>query len=469
MERLIPAGRVSPVHSRDVVSSPLGIGFEKLDRAVFDPEKAYDKVAAIGVKWIRLQSGWARTERTKGAYDFAWIDTVVDNLLSRGLAPWVCLCYGNGLYDEKAAKVFGAVGVPPIFTQEQRSAWHAYVVAFTRHFQGRVQWYEVWNEPDGVWCWKHGPNGVEYGEFLKATAAAVKAGDPAAKIMGGSTCLRGMEWIADVFSTGAAACMDWLTYHAYDHSELINRDRVAALRALCKLHNPNLEVVQGETGTQSRSDGAGALAGGAWTPRRQAKYVARHVLVDLFDRMQLTSYFSCMDMIEALNGTIGDKASYLDYGYFGVLGATFDANGIATGDYTPKPSYTTLQTLASIFREDFTVTALPLQFRVGIESRRTMAREDLPTDVVCGGFRKPNGSAAFAYWKSTNLMTTDYDATISMECSGIGGDVRLVDLVDGTIYTLPPSIQQDTERGVRRFSHLPLKDYPLLLAFGDFL
>jgi hypothetical protein len=193
------------------------------------------------------------------------------------------------------------------------------------------------------------------------------------------------------------------------------------------------------------------------------------VLVDLFDRMQLTSYFSCMDMIEALNGTIGDKASYLDYGYFGVLGATFDANGIATGDYTPKPSYTTLQTLASIFREDFTVTALPLQFRVGIESRRTMAREDLPTDVVCGGFRKPNGSAAFAYWKSTNLMTTDYDATISMECSGIGGDVRLVDLVDGTIYTLPPSIQQDTERGVRRFSHLPLKDYPLLLAFGDFL
>lgn len=469
MERLTRVGNVEPVQARDVVSSPLGIGFEKLDRGVFDPEKAYDKVAAIGVKWVRIQSGWARTERAKGVYDFAWIDTVVDNLRARGLVPWVCLCYGNGLYDERAAKVFGAVGVPPIFTEEQKQAWHRYVVAFAQHFRGRVQWYEVWNEPDGVWCWKHGPNGSEYGAFVVATAAAVRQGDPTAKLMGGSTCLRDLAWLTDVFATGAAECIDWLTYHAYDPDERLCRDRVSALRALCKLHNPKLEVVQGETGAQSRSDGAGALAGGAWTPRRQAKFVARHVLADLLDGMPLTSYFSSLDMIEALNGTVGNKASYLDYGYFGVLGADFDGDGIATGEYTPKPSYRTLQALASIFREDFSATALPLQFRLGVDSRRTMMREDLPTDLVHGGFRKPNGSAAFVYWKSTNLMTTDYEATVSLQSSGLPADVRLVDLLDGTVYTLPPSIRQDAGRGVLAFAGLPLRDYPLLLAFGDFL
>ena len=44
-------------------------------------------------------------------------------------------------------------------------------------------------------------------------------------------------------------------------------------------------------------------------------------------------------MIEALNGTVGNKQSYLDYGYFGVLNADFDENGFATGDYSPKPAY----------------------------------------------------------------------------------------------------------------------------------
>ena len=104
MDRLTKIGSVKPVHSTQVKESTLGLGFEKLDRAVFDPEKAYDKVAALGVKWIRIQSGWARTEKEPGVYDFAWFDDIVGNLLRRGLRPWVCLCYGNPLYDEEVVE-----------------------------------------------------------------------------------------------------------------------------------------------------------------------------------------------------------------------------------------------------------------------------------------------------------------------------------------------------------------------------
>lgn len=129
MSGLKRLGAVAPVHARDVRNSVWGLGFEKLDRNVFDPGKAYDKVAALGVKWIRIQSGWARTERSEGVYDFAWLDSIVDNLVSRGLVPWICLCYGNGIYDEAAAQVFGAVGCPPIHTEKQRRAWHDYVAA----------------------------------------------------------------------------------------------------------------------------------------------------------------------------------------------------------------------------------------------------------------------------------------------------------------------------------------------------
>lgn len=467
MERLKKIGAVAAVHSSLIKSSPIGLGFEKLDREVFDPEKAYDKVADLGVKWIRIQSGWARTEKVKGVYDFAWLDSIVDNLIRRGLQPWMCLCYGNGLYTEQATKVFGAVGCPPIHSEEEKRAWHNYVAAVTKHYKGRVEWYEVWNEPDGKWCWKHGPDGTEYGEFVKATAAAVKAGDADAKVIGGSTCLSGFEWLNDVLRTGAGACMDALTYHAYSPDEEWGALRARSIRALCHTYNPKMKIIQGETGTQSRSDGAGALTGAAWTPLRQAKFMARHMVTDLFDDMMFASYFSCLDMIEALNGTVGDKASYLDYGYFGVLAADFDENGVATGEYTPKLSYRTLQVISALFREEFSLAELPVQF-VERSSPRLLRSDDAGKDVLFGGFRKPNGSCAFAYWRPTELLTTSYESTVSLDVAAIPGKARLIDVLDGTIYEIPEKMIEDNGRGDRVFPHLPLLDYPLVLTFGDF-
>jgi hypothetical protein len=469
MDKLTKVGEVAAVPASAVKRSKIGIGFEKLDRGVFDPNKAYDKIAAIGVKWIRLQSGWARTEQSKGVYDFTWLDDIVDNLRSRGLWPWLCLCYGNGLYDEEAAKIFGAVGCPPIKTAEQRQAWHNYVVAAAQRYRGRIGWYEVWNEPDGKWCWKHGVSGEEYGEFVKATAAAIKQGDPDAKVIGGSMCLSGLGWLNEVFNTGAAACMDALTYHSYSPDEAAGFERVRSLRAVCRAFNPQMEIIQGETGAQSRDDGAGALRGAAWTPLRQAKFLARHTMADLFAEVMFTSYFSSVDMIEALNGLVGDKSSYLDYGYFGVLAADFDEDGIATGEYRPKPSYRALQTIAAIFREDLTLAELPLQFSAGKGSPRLLRGDDSFKDLLYRGFRKDNGSAGLVYWRPCELLSTSYEATVSLEAVKLPEKVRLVDLVDGSIYTLPPTMIEDNGRGLRSFLHLPLRDYPLLLAFGDFI
>ena len=41
MERLIKVGKITPKKSIDITKSKIGLGFEKLDREVFDPEKAY--------------------------------------------------------------------------------------------------------------------------------------------------------------------------------------------------------------------------------------------------------------------------------------------------------------------------------------------------------------------------------------------------------------------------------------------
>ena len=191
------------------------------------------------------------------------------------------------------------------------------------------------------------------------------------------------------------------------------------------------------------------------------------MMADFFSDVMFASYFSCMDMIEALNGTVGDKASYLDYGYFGVLGASFDENGIATGEYTPKPSYYAMQTIASIFKEDFSLADLPI-LSFSASSPRLLRYEDVCRgDVFSHGFRKPNGSAAYVYWKASELLTTTYESTISFEVSALPKKMELIDLVDGTVYEIPEDQIEDCGY-YRKLLHLPLRDYPLLLTFGDF-
>ena len=469
MDNYKKIGEVPPVSAREAGDTVWGLGFEKLDRAVFDPEKAYDKVAELGVRHIRIQSGWARSEKTKGIYEFEWLDEIVNNLIQRGLEPWICLCYGNGLYDEAARKVFGAVGCPPIQTEQQRQAWSNYVTALTAHYRGQVSRYEIWNEPDGLWCWKHGVSGAEYGEFAKATAAAIHKGDPDAEVIGGAVCLYNFSWLTEMFETGVAESLDAISYHAYLPDEFRGIANVRSLKSLSLRYNPKLRFIQGETGTQSREGGAGALHEGAWTPEKQAKFLARMLLIHFAEGVEINSYFSCLDMIEALNGKVGEKASYLDYGYFGVLGAEFDADGRSTGEYRPKPAYRTLQTLAAIFRGELIAEELPVRLLCDQLSPRLMRNDDSEkNELLTFGYRKKQG-AGFVYWKPVELLTTTYASTIFLEVAGVEGEPRLVDLLDGTIYAIPESAIEITGKNSRRFLHLPLRDYPLLLSFGNFI
>ena len=466
-EQLTEIGRIAPKSSAEIGKSKMGIGFEKLDRGVFDPEKAYDKLAKVGVKWVRIQSGWQRTERVKGVYDFAWIDSVVDNLIARGMRPWICLCYGNDLYSEDAKTVFGAVGIPPIFTEEEKTAWANYVKAAVGHFKGRADHWEIWNEPDGRHCWKHGVSAAEYGVFAAATAKAIREASSDAVIIGGAVCSpANLTWIDEALAAGMGGAIDAFSFHEYTPDESKLFEHIPALRALLDTYDPKIRIIQGESGSQSRSDGSGALRGGAWTPLRQAKQCLRHGVADLITDVEFTSYFSCMDMIEALMGKVGDKKSYLDYGYFGILGADFDENGFASGEYTPKPSYYAYQNLCSVFSEEVTPCALPI-LRAVLPSPR-MIGGDYGGTYISGGFRKPDGSAALAYWNSAPLLTTDFESTISFRAANIPGEMRIVDPLSGRIFGIPDNMLENSGAHTRTVKNLPITDYPLLLTFGDF-
>ena len=467
MERLIKIGKLQPVNSKDITDSRMGLGMEKLDRDAFDPTKVYDKVAALGVKWIRLQSGWQKTEKEEGVYDFKWLDSQVDELLKRGLKPWICLCYGNVLYDELAKQYVGAVGCPPIRTEKAYDAWLKYVEATAKHFKGRVEYYEVWNESDGGWTWRPEANPKEYAEFCLKTGRVVKTVDEKAKVITGSHYGDTMKFFNGEFANGSLEISDAVSYHSYNYDETLSMQKVKALKGLVKYYGKDVEVIQGESGSQSKSGGNGALWWIRTNQEMQTKQILRHTVADIIAGVKFTSIFSCVDMAENLDAKEGEPITTC--GYFGVLGAEFDnKTGQLIGDYYEKPSYYAFQNLCALLNENVKTIDLPVIFTPQ-DSQRIDGRDCPTKELIYGGLEKSNGSKAFAYWNSTDMIKVQgFEGSVTFEVSGVTGEARLIDPMDGSIYTIPDSIMTKTANNLYLFKNIPVKDYPLIITFGDF-
>ena len=51
------------------------------------------------------------------------------------------------------------------------------------------------------------------------------------------------------------------------------------------------------------------------------------------------------------------------------------------------------------------------------------------------------------YWAPTDIMTSDFESTISLQAVYKGDDIKIVDLMDGSIYKLPRICMKKTVSG----------------------
>jgi hypothetical protein len=172
-------------------------------------------------------------------------------------------------------------------------------------------------------------------------------------------------------------------------------------------------------------------------------------------------------MIEALRGRVGSKATYLDYGYFGVVSADFDEDGKATGEYRRKPSYYALATLASLVREGCERIDIPY-VRHCLSSIRMNGTDCTDNTLVVHSFKFANGDTAFFYWNATNILTSTYEGTISFSIFGQNTEnVRLIDMRDGTIYKFPEEMYEDRGRREIFLKNIPITDFPMAILFKN--
>ena len=150
-----------------------------------------------------------------------------------------------------------------------------------------------------------------------------------------------------------------------------------------------------------------------------------------------------------------------------MIQADFNEEGLATGEYTPKPSYRALQHLCTLFDGKAQPEQLPVR-RVVNPSPRVFDKDASDSRLVMLGFRRGNGTA-LAYWEAADLMRETFDSTVSFQLAGVKDAPRLVDLMTGDVYQVPETlVKRDDLGNAVELVNLPLTDSPLLLMFGDF-
>ena len=95
-------GTLKPKNTSEINSSNWIIGCETLDRDLTDYEQYKTYIAPLGIKRLRMQAGWAKTEKVKGQYDWAWLDKIINDAHQRGFQPWMVTGYGNPIMQEVA-------------------------------------------------------------------------------------------------------------------------------------------------------------------------------------------------------------------------------------------------------------------------------------------------------------------------------------------------------------------------------
>jgi len=432
--------------SKEIASSRISIGFETLDRKMFDPEKTYAHLAILGVKWARCQTGWARTETKKGEFDFAWLDSVVDSLLKIGIQPWFNLGYGNTLYTPGPVHE-SAVGWAPMNSDEARQAWVRYVAKAGERYAAKVKHWEIWNEPNVANFWQpEKPSPKGYVDLVKLTAPVLRKAVPGAVLIGGAFAgLQHYDYFEGCFEEGLTGLVDKISYHPYRQVPEDNYETdLGALRGIIDRYKPGMPVWQGENGAPSTNYSTGALRDFEWDEARQAKWLLRRLLTDLTLDVEVTSYFQTVDMVNYVwsSGQSGQTNSK------GVLRGTV---------YTPKASYYALQNLCALYDSEAKRADLLLRVEGGSPDWEKKAVRT--STFVKGGY------PLYAYWYPAVLQqgwpTKQARLTVwSGKAARLEKPV-LVDLLTGDITT-PTKVTRNG--GIVTLEAMPVRDYPLVVT-----
>jgi hypothetical protein len=200
-----------------------------------DPHKrrlAMEMVANAGFGWIRQEFPWEDIE-IHGPGDF------VDRRHDPPRSAWEKYDHIVDLAEAHDIQIIARLSNPPAWSRaagddagpfappDDLDAYGDFVEAVIRRYQGRIRYYQIWNEPNIYPEWGEQPvDAAEYAELLKVAYTRAKAVDPDVVIIAGALAatieldrhphgLADALFLQQLYDAGAGPYFDVLAMQGY--------------------------------------------------------------------------------------------------------------------------------------------------------------------------------------------------------------------------------------------------------------
>jgi hypothetical protein len=432
----------------------------------------WTRIFDAGINFIRIgqyenssdYTSWDWVERKRGEYSIpAEVDDQVNSLVENGMHIEIQLLYGNAMYTSPVgSRPRSSMPEPGAFhnpdrslysvfwppkTPEQIEAFSKYVSWIVKHFRGRVQYYEVWNEPN-IDYWNPVPSPEDYGRLFKAVAPVIRAADANAKVIFGG--LAGADLNFARAALDACACgesIDIFAYHIYpNYGHNLNPEALddehhgsespKALRDMVRVYpgvRKDLVFWNDEFNSIPSWEGSDESV--------QAKYIPRGLIADRAAGVRTFVWL----IVGATDGNESDD--------FGMLHGLL----LRSDDFTPRPVFSALQNTAALFSDTTPDPAIQVHLS---------GSSPASAPLLGYGFRSANNKAIVAYWLPVLSKAGDTSpaakATLQITNSGIQSPV-LVDVTSGDMTPLSwKSGTTDT------LEQVPLGDSVMAIADAEY-
>jgi hypothetical protein len=295
-----------------------------------------DSLSAARSRWIRFDINWAQVQ-AGGPTSYNWValDRVVTGATSRGMKV-----LGGILYTPSWARPAGTsatYGPDP-------AQYAAFAEAAVQHFSALgVHAYEVWNEPNaGFWTPK--PNVAAYTSLLKAAYPAIKRADPSAVVVTGGTSpapsdgttVSPVDWLKGIYANGGKGFFDAVGHHPYCAPAYPGdaKDWSAWYQMIGA--PTSLRTVMSDNGDADKQ--IWATEYGVPTNGPSGSYVSESVQTDMLKRAwSVWRSYSWAGPLMWYAGRDQGTSTDTRENFYGLL----------RYDFSPKPAYTELKTLAA--------------------------------------------------------------------------------------------------------------------------
>ncbi len=215
-------------------------------------------VKDAGLTWVKELFPWRSIEGAgKGILDWSVADQVVQTLNDRGLKT-----IARVDFQPAWARAGGANNGPP----DNYRDYGDFLYAMASRYRGRIQAYEIWNEPNLAREWgDRPPNAAEYVALLRVAYRRIKEADPNAMVITAGLAPTGtglphaipdVQYLRQMYQAGAKNYFDVLGAHAPGYkaapetspSEVQNNRALGGRRFFCFRRVEDLRQVMVENG-----------------------------------------------------------------------------------------------------------------------------------------------------------------------------------------------------------------------------